>query len=132
MYLTIYNDTIKEIGTKLVKSRIQLPHLTNKRWKKFIYTVNVKSILYVDMTAKKALNKVIDICVRKITATMIPILNYNLDFFCRVLLLFNIILVSTPVYTTTPVTQSVIFRLQPLNTILLLSSGTPFQDPVKV
>ena len=97
MYLTIYNETIKEIGTKFVKRRIQLPHFINKRWKKFIYTAKVKSILYVDKTDKNALNKVIDICVRKIIATMIPILNYNLDFFCRVLLLFNMIFVSTPV-----------------------------------
>jgi len=59
--LTIYKETINEMGTKFVKRRIQLPHFTNNRWKKFIYTANVKSILSVDKTAKKALNKVIDI-----------------------------------------------------------------------
>lgn len=89
-------------------------------------------MLSVDRTESVALSKVIDIWVRKMMATMIPILNYNLDFFWRVLLLFNMIFVSTPVYTTTPVTQSVILRLQPLNTMLLLSKGTPFQEPVKV
>lgn len=132
MYLTIYNETIKEIGTKFVKRRIQLPHFINNRWKKLMYTEKFRSIFSDDRTDKNALSKVIDIWVRKITATMIPILNSSLDFFCRVLLLFSIIFVSTPVYTTTPVTQSVIFKLQPLKTTLLLSSGTPFQDPVKV
>lgn len=29
MYLTIYKETIREIGTKLVNSNIQLPHLIN-------------------------------------------------------------------------------------------------------
>lgn len=84
------------------------------------------------MTERKALKNVINICARKINATMIPILNSSLDFFWRVLLLFSMILVSTPVYTTTPVTHSVILRLHPLSTTLLLSSGTPFHEPVKV
>ena len=86
----------------------------------------------MDNTDKKALNSVIDIWVKNIQATIIPILNYSLDFFWRLLLLLSIIFVSMPVYTTTPVTQSVIFKLHPLNTMLLLSRGTLFQDPVNV
>ena len=132
IYLTISKETIKEIGTKLVNNKIQLPHFIKSWWKKFIYTAKVTSIFYVDITERKALNNVIDIWARKINATIMPILNSSLDFFWRVLLLFNMILVSTPVYTTTPVTHSVILRLHPLSTTLLLSSGTPFQDPVKV
>ncbi len=84
------------------------------------------------MTERKALRKVINICARKINATIIPILNSSLDFFCRVLLLLSMILLSTPVYTMTPVTHSVILRLHPLNTTLLVSSGTPFHEPVNV
>jgi hypothetical protein len=90
------------------------------------------SKVYVEMTDKKALNKVIIICDKNIKATIIPILNYSLDFFWRVLLLLSMIFVSTPVYTTTPVTHSVIFKLHPLSTTLLLSNGTSFHDPVNV
>lgn len=97
MYFTISRDTISEIGTKFVNNKIQLPHLINSRWKKLKYSLRLRSNECFEAIAKKALSKVISIWVRKINATMIPILNYSLDFFWRVLLLFNMILVSTPV-----------------------------------
>lgn len=135
MYLTIYNETIKEIGTKFVNNNIQLPHFINILWNRLKYyqfNIIFRSILPAEYTDNNALNNVIAIWIKNITATIIPILNYNLDFFWRVLLLFNIILVSTPVYTTQPVIQSVILRLHPRRIILLLSKGTLFHDPVKV
>lgn len=132
IYLTIYKETINEIGTKLVNNNIQLPHLINNLCKKLIYTINVISTEYLDNADIRALMNVMIICVKNINATIIPILNYNRDFFCLLWLLFSIIFVSTPVYTTTPVTHSVILRLQPLNTMLLLSKGICFQEPVNV
>ncbi len=135
MYFTIYNDTISEIGTKFVNNNIQLPHLINILWNKLKYyqfNIILRSILPAEYTDNTALNNVIAIWIKNITATIIPILNYNLDFFWRVLLLFNIILVSTPVYTTHPVIHSVILRLHPRRIILLLSKGILFHEPVKV
>ncbi len=75
-----------------------------------------------DINAQKNVNA---ICVKNTNATIIPILNYNLDFFCLVLLEFNIIFESIPVYMTSPYTHLVIFKLHPLKTILLLSNGDP-------
>ena len=43
------------------------------------------------------LPKVSIIWAKNIAITIKPILNYSLDFFCLVLLLFNMIFVSTPV-----------------------------------
>lgn len=63
---------------------------------------------------------------------MIPILNYNLDFFCLLLLELSIIFESMPVYMTSPYTHLVIFRLHPRSTILLLSRGVPLLEPVNV
>ena len=135
MYFTIYNDTINEIGTKFVNNNIQLPHFINILWnilKYYQFKIILRSKLPAEYTDNTALNNVIAIWIKNITATIIPILNYNLDFFWRVLLLFNIILVSTPVYTTHPVIHYVIFKLHPRKIILLLSKGTLFHEPVKV
>ena len=112
IYFTIYKETIKEIGTKFVKSKIQAPQLINNLFPTFSiaymfssisiisywgnhYSIN--SVYRLEITPSKAHKKVRPICIIKMTATMIPILNYNLDFFCLVLLEFNIIFVSTPV-----------------------------------
>lgn len=45
----------------------------------------------------RAQKKVIDICTINTMATMIPILNSSLDFFCLVLLELSMILESMPV-----------------------------------
>jgi hypothetical protein len=74
----------------------------------------------VDINAQR---NVMAICAKNITATIIPILNYSLDFFCLVLFEFSIILESTPVYTTSPYTHFDIFKLHPRKTVLLLSKG---------
>lgn len=98
MYLTISRDTIKEMGTKLVKSRIQLPHLIMSSFVVEIRTQADKMNAFLDIkTDMRAQKNVIDICMMKTTATMIPILNYNLDFFCLVLLELSMILESMPV-----------------------------------
>lgn len=133
IYLTISKDTINEMGTKFVNSSIQLPHFTISS---FVVEKSIQSdklILFFDIkTDMKAQRKVIAIWVKNTTATIIPILNSNLDFFCLVLFEFNIILESTPVYITSPYTHLVIFKLHPLSTTLLLSSGVPLNDPVNV
>lgn len=133
MYFTISSETINEIGTKFVNNKIQLPHFTISS---FVVEKSIQSDKFirfldriVDINAHK---KVIAICIKNTTATIIPILNYNRDFFCLVLLEFNIILESTPVYMTKPYTHLVIFKLQPLNATLLLSRGVPLYEPVKV
>lgn len=121
------------MGTKFVNSSIQLPHFTISS---FVVEKSIQSdklILFFDIkTDMKAQRKVIAIWVKNTTATIIPILNSNLDFFCLVLFEFNIILESTPVYITSPYTHLVIFKLHPLSTTLLLSSGVPLNDPVNV
>jgi len=66
---------MRDIGTKFVKSKIQLPHLTNNRCKKLTYIVKLRSIDSLDKTDRNALSRVIDIWAKNIAATIIPILN---------------------------------------------------------
>jgi hypothetical protein len=123
MYFTIYKVTIKDIGTKFVNRRIQLPHLMKsvfERENSSAYSIDMFGVVKVEI---RALVKVNIIWAINMPITIKPILNYSLDFFCLDLLLFSMILESTPVYKTKPVTQLVIFKLHPLRIMLLLSIG---------
>jgi hypothetical protein len=97
MYLTISRVTIKEIGTKLVNSRIQLPHLINSYLEREISFPYYKKMLEMVRVETIALEKVSIIWAQKTPITIRPILNSSLDFFCLGLLLFSMILLSTPV-----------------------------------
>jgi hypothetical protein len=85
------------MGTKLVNSNIQLPHLMKSFLlivKNYLYSNEISGVVTVEMSA---LVKVSTICAKNIKITMIPILNSSLDFLWRDLLLLSIILLSTPV-----------------------------------